>query len=220
MIIRIFDIVLSILLILILSPILVVTAIILLVTGEGEVLYFQNRIGRKGLEFKVFKFATMLKNSEKLGTGIYTSEGDNRILPIGSFLRKSKINELPQLFNVLFGQMSIVGPRPLIKETFDFYNDDIKSKLANLRPGITGIGSIVFRDESSLLQKTGDLSLEEFYRIKIAPYKGRLEEWYWGNQNIITYITIIILTVWVIISPKSRLVFRIYPDLPQSQFLR
>ena len=117
---RLFDLVASIIAILLITPVLLTVMMILKFTGEGEVFYLQERVGINNQKFKVIKFATMLKNSEEMGSGIYTVKNDSRILPIGNFLRKTKINELPQIFNILIGDISIVGPRPLIKELMTF----------------------------------------------------------------------------------------------------
>ena len=150
---RCFDILFSLIVILVLLPLFVPVIIILKFTGEGEIFYFQKRIGLNNKHFKVFKFATMLKNSENMGDGIYTSQGDKRILPFGHFLRKSKINELPQIFNIFFGTMSFVGPRPLIEETFNLYNSETKSKLF-VETWFNRIGSVIFRNEEEILKKS------------------------------------------------------------------
>ena len=210
---RFFDIVFSTVSIILLCPLFIPVIIILKFTGEGEIFYFQKRVGIQNKEFNIIKFATMLKNSPNMGDGIYTAEGDHRILPFGHFLRKSKINELPQIFNILLGDMSIVGPRPLIFETFVFYSDDVKSVLSNLKPGLSGIGSIVFRNEESILNKSG-LNKESFYRDKISPYKGSLEFWYCKNISILTDFMIIILTIFVLFFPKSNLVYKVFKSLP------
>lgn len=210
---RVFDIIFSSIVILILLPLFIPVMIILKFTGEGEIFYFQKRIGLKNKVFKVFKFATMLKNSENMGDGIYTSHGDSRILPFGHFLRKSKINELPQIFNIFLGTMSFVGPRPLIDETFNFYNNNTKSKLFYLKPGLTGIGSVIFRNEEEILKKS-KIPLELFYLKFISPYKGNLEVWYSNKISFIVDFLIIILTAWVIFFPKSNLPFIIFRDMP------
>lgn len=199
--------------IIILSPLLIPVIFILKFTGEGEIFYLQKRVGLQNKEFSIYKFATMLKNSPNIGDGIYTSKGDPRILPFGHFLRKSKINEIPQIFNILFGNMSIVGPRPLILETFDFYDANTKSVLKMLKPGLSGIGSIIFRNEEFILEKS-IASKEDFYRKNISPYKGMLELWYSENISFYTDFIIILLTVWVIFRPKSQLVYKIFPNLP------
>lgn len=145
---RFFDIVFSFLAILAFSPILLIIVLALRISGEGEVFYKQKRIGRLGKDFYVYKFATMLKNSELLG-GTLTLKNDPRVLPMGGMLRKSKINELPQLINILKGDMSIIGPRPLVPEGELFYTPEASAVIRSIRPGLTGIGSLVLRDEES-----------------------------------------------------------------------
>jgi lipopolysaccharide/colanic/teichoic acid biosynthesis glycosyltransferase len=185
-----------------------------LLTGEREVFYKQERIGLKNQRFGILKFVTMMKNSPNIGTRSITMPNDPRVLPIGRFLRKTKINELPQIFNVLSGEMSIVGPRPLVLETFEAYSSDIQDKIYNCKPGLTGIGSILFRDEESLFKKTS-LEPAEFYRQCISPYKGALELWYQEHRSILTDFKIMFLTAWVILFPKSQLVHRLFPGLPK-----
>lgn len=213
---RLIDFVLALLALLVLSPLLIPVIIGLLLTGEHYVFYFQERIGFKNKKFHIWKFATMLKNSPNMGTGIITTRKDPRVLPMGGFLRKTKINELPQLFNILFGTMSIVGPRPLVGKTFDPYPKRVKDVIYNVKPGLTGIGSIIFRDEEQLISET-KMPVEEFYKLHIAPYKGELELWYQKNQSFVTDVTIIFLTAWVILRPESKLVYKIFKDLPQRE---
>ena len=116
---RLFDIIFACVLIIILFPIFIIVIPILKFSNEGEVFYLQKRIGFKNKFFKIFKFSTMLKNSENMGSGSITLRNDYRVTKIGKFLRKTKINELPQVFNVFIGDMSFVGPRPLLKVSFD-----------------------------------------------------------------------------------------------------
>ena len=149
--IRFFDIVFCSLAIIIIAPILLPIMILLKFTGEGEIFYFQTRVG-VNKTFELIKFATMLKNSPNMGTGSITIKDDPRILPFGRFFRKTKINELPQIITVLLGDMSLVGPRPLTKENFNFYSYDVKKILKSTKPGLSGIGSIVFRNEEEILQ--------------------------------------------------------------------
>jgi lipopolysaccharide/colanic/teichoic acid biosynthesis glycosyltransferase len=130
---RALDILLSIIAIAILSPLFILVIVILRFTGEGEVFYIQKRVGIGGNIFGVFKFATMVKNSSKMGTGFLTTKGDPRVLPVGRVLRKTKLNELPQLFNVLIGDMSIVGPRPQVPKHFDLYPNHVKEQLNKIR---------------------------------------------------------------------------------------
>lgn len=211
---RFFDIVSSFVAIVFFSPLFFVIIIVLKFSGEGEIFYLQERIGLNNKKFFVYKFVTMVKNSPNLGSGIYTSSNDSRILPFGHFLRKTKLNELPQLLNVLLGDMSVIGPRPLIERTFLLYNDKIQSEIYKYKPGLSGIGSIIFRDEENLLSTT-NLPLEEFYEKKISPLKGELEGWYNNNISFKVDLIIIFITLWVIIFPKSNLIYKIFSDLPK-----
>ncbi|RYZ95740.1 MAG: sugar transferase, partial [Sphingobacteriaceae bacterium] len=153
---RVLDIIIASLALILLSPILIPVSIILLFTGEKEVFYFQKRIGYHNRPFDIIKFATMLKNSPNIGTGEITLRNDPRVTAFGKFLRMSKINELPQVINVLKGDMSIVGPRPLMKVSFDIYNEEVQQKIYLSKPGITGIGSVVFRDEEKIVSEAVD----------------------------------------------------------------
>jgi lipopolysaccharide/colanic/teichoic acid biosynthesis glycosyltransferase len=213
---RILDVVLSGLALLVLAPLLIPVGIGLLLTGEHYVFYLQQRIGRHNQKFGIWKFATMLKNSPNLAGGLHTTRRDPRLMPLGHFLRQTKINELPQLINILLGDMSLVGPRPLVDKTFDPYPEHVKKVIYNVRPGLTGIGSIVFRDEERLLSESG-MPTAEFYAKHIAPAKGELELWYQRHQSLRTDCLIIFLTVWVILFPKSRLLHRVFRDLPKIE---
>jgi lipopolysaccharide/colanic/teichoic acid biosynthesis glycosyltransferase len=216
---RLFDISCSTLAILVLSPLLVPVMILLKLTGEGEVFYSQERIGYKNRSFNIWKFATMLKNSSKMEGGLITVKKDPRLTPLGGFLRSSKINELPQLFNILFGQMSIIGPRPLMKQSFDVYPDDIQKLVYNVRPGLSGIGSLVFRDEEALITKVKESGGDTwaYYADVIYPYKGQLEKWYQQNQSLKVDFTILFLTAWAVLVPDNQLVFKIFKSLPQRE---
>ena len=213
MIIRAFDIVLSGLAIVILSPLFLLTALILRLTGEGEVFYLQQRVGRHDRKFGLYKFATMLKNSENIGTGTITVKDDPRVLPVGKFLRKTKINELPQLLNIFLGDMSIIGPRPQDQRCFDAFPAASQQEILKVRPGLSGIGSIVFRDEEDLMHASADP--DNYYDNVIMPYKGKLEEWYVGNNGLMTYLVAIFVTAWVVIFPNSSIVWRAFKGLPQ-----
>jgi lipopolysaccharide/colanic/teichoic acid biosynthesis glycosyltransferase len=210
---RCFDLVFSGVALAILSPLFVVLAVVLKFSGEGEIFFFQERVGKNNTIIKLFKFATMLKNSENIGTGTVTLHNDPRILPLGGFLRKTKINELPQLLNILFGDMSIIGPRPQTQRCFEGFPNDSKEVITTVRPGLSGLGSIVFRDEETLMVNQEDA--DEFYDDIIMPYKGLLEEWYVGNKSIRVYFTLIAVTIWTVFSPKSQMLWRTYPSLPR-----
>ena len=209
---RLLDIVFSGLALLVLSPLLLPIMLVLRLTGEGEVFYVQQRVGRGGKPFGLYKFATMLKNSPSLGTGTVTVKGDPRVLPVGRVLRKTKLNELPQLLNILNGDMSIIGPRPQTRRCFDAFSARAQAEIIKVRPGLSGIGSIVFRDEEELMHASKEP--EKFYDEVIMPYKGRLEEWYVANQGLRTYFAAIFVTAWVVLVPSSRLAWRVFPQLP------
>ncbi len=211
---RLIDFLLSLLAFIILIPIWVPACVILLLTGEHEVFYFQKRIGYKNKPFYIWKYATMLKNSEKLKGGLHTTRNDPRVLPFGAFLRKTKLNELPQLMNILKGDMSIVGPRPLVDKTFTPYPQHVQDNIYNVKPGLTGIGSIIFRDEERLLSET-TMDTSEFYAQHISPYKGELELWYQRHLSFYTDFMLIFLTAWAIVAPKSDLVYSVFKDLPE-----
>jgi lipopolysaccharide/colanic/teichoic acid biosynthesis glycosyltransferase len=214
---RLIDFILALIATTVLLPILIPVAIGLLATGEHYVFYFQERIGFKNKKFFIWKFATMLKNSPNMSGGLHTTRRDPRILPMGGFLRKTKLNELPQLINILKGDMSVIGPRPLVDKTFAPYPDHVKAQIYNSKPGLSGIGSIIFRDEEKLLTETS-MDKSEYYAQFISPYKGELELWYQKNLSFKTDVLLIFLTVWVIVSPESQLPFKVFKDLPKRNF--
>ena len=203
---RIIDIILSAIAIAVLLPILLPIMILLKLTGEHYVFYMQPRVGKHGKQFPLLKFATMLKDSPNLPGGLYTSENDPRMLPMGKFLRKTKINELPQLLNILAGDMSIIGYRPTVKEHFSHYPKEARKKLWSSRPGLSGIGSIVFRNEEEMLQRAESEGIDKdaFHRDVITPYKADLECWYVKHRNIFLYFKMIELTVDAVLHPESR----------------
>lgn len=210
---RIFDIIPAMIALIVLSPILLPIAILLLLTGEHYVFYKQDRIGYKNKQFKILKFATMRKGSSKIGAGSLTLRNDPRVMPVGKYLRKTKINEIPQIFNVLLGNMSIVGPRPLMKVDFLKFPEHVQRKIYNAKPGITGIGSIIFRDEEKWISNSG-MDPHEYDRKVIAPYKGELELWYQENLSFLTDVKLVFCTAWVIIFPKSHLPYKMFKGLP------
>jgi len=215
---RLLDVIVSIIALTLLLPLFIPIIILLRITAEGEVFYFQERIGLKNSRFQIWKFATMLKNSMNMGTGSITLQNDFRVTSIGKFLRKTKINELPQIINILKGDISIVGPRPLVTKTFSAYSEKIQSNIYNVKPGLTGIGSIVFRDEESLISSVKDEDPHEFYKRVIAPYKGELEMWYQKNKSFFLDLQLIFMTAWVILFPESRLYEKWFKDLPKRGF--
>ena len=212
---RIIDILIATIALIILSPVFIISIIILLLTGEHEVFYLQKRIGYKNRAFNIWKFASMVKNSPNIGTGEITLRNDPRVTKFGRILRKSKVNELPQIINVFMGHMSIVGPRPLMEVSFKLYPDEVQQKIYNCKPGITGIGSIIFRDEEKLVSDAGDP--QAMYR-NIYLYKGTVELWYQKKASLYTDFKIIFLTAWSILFPQNQLINKIFKDLPVRSF--
>lgn len=215
--IRIFDIGLSLFGMILLSPLLIPTSLILLFTGEHKIFYKQQRVGKKGKHFGLYKFATMLENSPNMLGGDITLSDDPRILPCGKFLRKSKINELPQLLNIFFGDISFVGPRPLTPHNFSFYDNITKEILIKIKPGLTGVGSVVFRDEEAILANSPKPAIE-CYKEDIAPYKAELEKWFFKKRGLNIYFIIIFVTIYVVFFPKTNIMWNIFKDLPKPSY--
>lgn len=213
---RFFDVIFSLSGILILIPVFLPVMVLLRITGEGEIFYRQVRVGYKNKSFGILKFATMLKDSVNIGSGMVTVRHDPRITPLGGVLRKYKINELPQLWNVLSGDMSFVGPRPLPMSSVLKFETEVQSILYENRPGITGLGSLIFRDEEKLVSLWTTLGGEplDYYRRYIYPYKGQLEKWYFHNIGFVTDVAIIVLTAWSLVRSHSNVPYRLLPTLP------
>ena len=214
---RLFDIVLSGGAIVLLAPLLVIVIVILHFTGEKEVFFTQSRVGKKGVKIKILKFATMLKDSPNIGTGTVTLQNDPRVLPIGKILRKNKINELPQLFNILMGDMSIIGPRPQTQRCFEAFPEHLQEIILSVRPGLSGVGSIFFRNEELIMHEVDNA--DEIYDTIIMPFKGKLEEWYVKNSSLAMYISLIVATIVVVLTgriPFSKSVFSSTPKVPKE----
>jgi lipopolysaccharide/colanic/teichoic acid biosynthesis glycosyltransferase len=210
---RISDILFSLLAIIVLFPLFVLITILLLFTGENNVFFLQKRIGKDFKIFKLIKFTTMKKGSPNIGSGTVTVKNDPRILKFGKFLRFTKINELPQLFNILLGDMSLIGPRPLTKQTFDCYSDEVKKIVSQVKPGLSGVGSIIFRAEEEFIN--GDEDPLYFYTNVIAPYKGKVEQWFVKNNNLKVYYLSIFITIIVIFNSQSKIAWYCYKGLPK-----
>ena len=194
-------------------PFFIPLAILLKLTGEGYIFYYQDRIGYKNKKFRIWKFATMLKASPGLGTGSITLKNDWRVTPMGGWLRKTKINEVPQIINVFLGDMSIVGPRPQMESDFLKYPKDIQAKILNIKPGITSLSAVVFRDEEKYFALQSD-DPHAFYKQVISPYKGQLELWYQDHLSFKTDCLIVFLTSWVILFRNSKIPYKIFKSLP------
>jgi lipopolysaccharide/colanic/teichoic acid biosynthesis glycosyltransferase len=210
---RALDILLSVAALIVLSPLLIVVAIVLRCTGEGYVLYRQPRVGYQGRVFHLYKFATMLKDSPNLPGGVLTAKNDPRILPVGRILRATKINEIPQLWNVLRGDMSLIGPRPQAQAHFEVFPERVRREIIKVRPGLSGIGSVVFHDEESILSMCADQ--KDFYANHIAPYKGELEVWYVQHRSAAIDLLLILSTMQVVLFPGTACCLRLWKDLPK-----
>lgn len=215
---RFLDFAVALLLLALLLPFLLPIALILKFSAEGEVFYLQDRMGYKNRKFKIYKFATMLKDSLKLGTGSITLANDFRVTGVGKYLRATKINELPQLYNILRGDISIVGPRPVLEQDWLLYSSSIRDNIYNIKPGLTGIGSIVFRDEEAIISSIKSEDPHSYFGRVIAPYKGELEMWYQEHRSFILDLKLMFLTAWVIKFPTSKIYEKWFSSLPKRPF--
>jgi lipopolysaccharide/colanic/teichoic acid biosynthesis glycosyltransferase len=176
---RFFDVVFAVVIILLLTPLFLLIAIIISLNSKGGVIYLQNRVGKNGAEFKLYKFRTMYLNSDKMGL-LTIGYNDYRITPVGYWLRKYKLDELPQLFNVLIGDMSFVGPRPEVQKYVQLYTEN-QLRVLSIKPGITDWASIKYFNENELLANSIDP--EELYINKIIPSKISQNLEYIDNRN-------------------------------------
>ena len=188
---RCFDIVFALIGILILIPVYIIIGILILIDSRGGILYKQNRVGKNNEDFFILKFRTMKLDSDKKGL-LTVGARDNRITRVGFFLRKYKLDELPQLFNVLFGEMSFVGPRPEVRKYVDMYNEE-QRKVLSVKPGITDYASIEYSNENELLAKSTDP--EQTYIEEIMPHKLLLNLKYIKEKSFVTDIKIIFRTI-------------------------
>ena len=189
---RIFDIFFSLLGLAVLGLPMLIISLIIKLTDRGPVLYKQVRVGKDGVEFKIFKFRTMVVNADKIGAQI-TVGADPRITPIGRFLRGTKLDELPQLLNVLAGTMSFVGPRPEVPKYVAMYNPDQK-KVLSVTPGITDLASIKYRSESEILSQAGE-NWEKAYIEHVMPDKLKLNLEYIQKRSLLFDISLILKTL-------------------------
>jgi lipopolysaccharide/colanic/teichoic acid biosynthesis glycosyltransferase len=198
--IRLLDVFFSVIGILLLSPLLLIIGILIKLTSKGPFLYKQERVGYFNSNFEVLKFRTMKVNSDKLG--LLTVGGrDPRITKIGFYLRKYKLDELPQLFNVLSGKMCLVGPRPEVRKYVNLYTLE-QQKILTIKPGITDWASIIYREENSILEKSNDPEAD--YINIIIPDKIKYNLIFIEKYNSIEYLKIIFLTIWKIIKKNKR----------------
>lgn len=195
MLIRLLDIVLSLLGLLFLLPIMVILAVWIKFDSQGSIFFRQIRVGKDGRDFRIYKFRTMIVNAEKMGI-ITIGERDPRITNSGYFLRKYKLDELPQLINVLKGEMSFVGPRPEVRKYVEMYNQE-QLKILTIKPGITDYASIEYINEDEILGKS--LDPEKTYIEEIMPQKIKYNMKYINNKTVIEYFKIVFLTIIKII---------------------
>ena len=193
--IRFFDFILSLVGLVVLAPIFIVLAIWIKIDSKGPVFYKQVRVGRNGIDFGLFKFRSMVVDADKKGL-ITVGGRDPRITRSGYFIRKYKLDELPQLINVLVGDMSLVGPRPEVRKYVDLYTDE-QQKVLSVKPGITDYASIEYMDENEILGKSSDP--EKTYIEEIMPEKIKYNMKYINNKNLFEYFKIILLTVLKIV---------------------
>jgi lipopolysaccharide/colanic/teichoic acid biosynthesis glycosyltransferase len=216
---RLLDVLVSGLVLLLLSVPLAIITIILKLTGEREAFYLQERVGHTGKVIRVTKFATMVKDSPNIGTQDITLSNDPRVLPVGRLLRKTKLNEFPQFWDVLVGKLALVGWRPLMPKGFADYPEHVQQEIIKVKPGLTGIGSLVFRDEEAIITQAqmDGRDLRKCYRDDIMPYKGALEVWYVANQGLWTDIKILVGTTVAVLRPGWKGYASWFRDLPEPE---
>ncbi len=208
---RSFDAVVSGIGLVVLLPVFAIVAIAIKLDSPGPVFFRQIRVGKSGRPFRVCKFRSMVDGASRAGTAL-TVEADPRITRLGAFLRARKIDELPQLINVLAGQMSFVGPRPEVPQYMEFYSREQRAIILSMRPGITDYAAILFRDESALLDGAADPV--RVYRERIMPVKFALYERYSREIGLANDIRLILATLALLVSERSPDWFGISRDLP------
>lgn len=211
--IRVMDIAISALALMLFLPVLLVVMVVLRCTGEGEVFYRQTRIGLHGRPFGLLKFATMLKNSASTGSGELTLPQDSRVLPFGRWLRRTKLNELPQLINILKGDLSMIGPRPQTPRYYNAFRPEDRGYIAQVRPGLSGVGSVLFRDEENIIARVADPV--RFDDEVITPYKGQVERWFVCNQSLGRYFDLMLTTILVVVWPERGYHRKLLSSLPE-----
>ena len=210
--IRLADVFASILVLFILSPLLITVVLILSLTGEKKIFFVQPRVGKNGKIFNLIKFATMLKNSDQLGTKELTLPNDERVLKFGKILRKTKFNELPQLINVIGGDLSLIGPRPQTERYFKYFNDDDAILIASVKPGVSGLASVLFRDEEKLFDNVNNAL--KFDAEVVTPYKGQIERWFVENRSLSLYFKLIGMTILVVLFNYQFNYWKIFKGFP------
>lgn len=213
---RIFDLTVSVISLLILSPFLALTALLIKLESKGPVFYKQLRVGLHGKPFYIYKLRTMEVGADRKGLSI-TSADDPRLTRVGRVLRKFKLDEMPQLFNVIKGEMSLVGPRPEVPRYVELYTDEQKKRILSVKPGMTDPATVYFRDEEGLLAKAKDK--ESFYVNKVMPVKLKLYLRYIENQSFLYDVKLIFLEILVLILPQ-KIFRRLFSRGVEKEMLR
>jgi lipopolysaccharide/colanic/teichoic acid biosynthesis glycosyltransferase len=214
---RTLDVVGSALGLLLLLPVLAVVAVVIKLDSPGPIFFRQERVGLRGRVFRICKFRSMVIGAERAGTAL-TVRADMRITRVGMFLRRSKLDELPQLINVLIGDMSIVGPRPEVPEFMEFYTPDQRAMILAMRPGITDYAAILFRDESSLFD--GQRDPIGIYRREIMPAKFACYERYSREVGLLNDLRIIVATILLLVAGRVPRWLGVEYRLQTSSLLR
>lgn len=196
-----------------------VIAILLKVTGEREIFYFQERVGKHGKVIYISKFVTMVKASPELGTRDITVKNDPRVLPVGRILRKTKLNEFPQFWDVFIGKLALVGWRPLMPRGFANYPTSVQEKLLTIKPGLTGLGSLFFRNEEGIvaIAQLQGMDLQRVFKEDIMPFKGALECWYVDNQCFWVDAKILVATAVAVLIPGWKGYSEWFSGLPRPE---
>lgn len=192
---RLFDMIMSFLLLVILSPVFLIISIWIKCDSEGPVFYRQERITQYGKVFRIFKFRTMITNADKLGA-LVTTQGDSRITRVGKKIRKCRLDEIPQLINILSGDMSFVGTRPEVSKYVDAYTDEMKATLL-LPAGVTSMASLQFRDEDKIIEKwiSKGKTIDQTYIEKVLPEKMKFNLEYLNHFNIVKDVDLCMKTI-------------------------
>lgn len=197
---RLFDIIVSLTLLILLSPVLVLVGLLVALDSPGPILYGGRRVGKDGKVFSVLKFRTMVTGADRMGPAL-TGGSDARVTKVGKFLRKWKLDEVPQFYNVLCGEMSLVGPRPEAPRYVNLYTDEERLVLS-VKPGVTGISQVFFRNEESLLQRD---DAEQFYVGFLMREKLKFDLAYVKHHSFLIDLGLIGITIVAIASPRIGL---------------
>ena len=202
------DIIFALMGLLVTSPIVLTVIVLKKLAGEQEIFYIKGRVGKGERLFPFIKLSSMTPAKKGEKTSSLTLSNDSRITPLGHFIRKTKIDEFPQFVNIIRGELSFVGPRPMMPKIYKDYSKGVKAELSKIRPGVTGLATVVFRNEAQLLAESEFKCEIEFHKKVISPIKGRLELLYINKQGFVLDFTILLLTFWQLFNPQSLLAYK------------